>query len=55
MLAGLGGMVIGFLTGAASGEAAAHALRIAINDPAMMIGLFGAVGGLATGVVAADD
>jgi hypothetical protein len=48
-------MVIGFITGAASGDAAAHALRATWPDAGMMFGLIGALGGGATGLVAADD
>ncbi len=53
--AGLGGAVIGFLTGAASGQAAAFALSSTWAHAAWVGGLFGALGGLATGIVAADD
>jgi ABC-type enterobactin transport system permease subunit len=55
VLAGFGGAVIGFLTGAASGEAAAIALSATWAHPAWIGALVGGLAGLATGLVAADD
>jgi hypothetical protein len=54
LLAVVGGIVIGFLTGAASLEAAAPALGFTFAHAAWLGGLVGALGGAATGAVAAD-
>ncbi len=55
LLAGFGGAVIGFLTGAASGEAAAIALNARWAHPAWIGAVVGGLAGFATGLVAADD